>query len=64
MPDSREFPVNQFAHIVIKPHGFYRSICRVCFQTVAEEKLESKLLKGEEMHECPGPPEAHTANLG
>ena len=54
MPDPREVPVSRFLH-QIDEHGFYHSVCRVCFQTVAESARESKLIKGEEEHQCQGP---------
>jgi len=53
MPKRRED--SRFVHFIIESSK-YRSICRVCFQTVAEHSRESKLLKGEENHICEGPP--------
>jgi hypothetical protein len=46
---------NSFVH-QIATFGEYRSICRVCFQTVAKAARESRLVEGEEEHKCGGPP--------
>jgi hypothetical protein len=56
MPDPREIPVSPFFH-QIDQVGVYHSICRVCYQTVAMDSRVSKLVKGEEEHQCWGTPQ-------
>jgi hypothetical protein len=53
MPDTREVPVSPFFHQIDKS-GLFHSICCVCYQTVAKEARESRLLRGEENHLCLG----------
>jgi hypothetical protein len=53
MSDPREMHVSRFLH-QIDSIGLYQSVCSVCFQTVAKEPRESKLIAAEERHQCGG----------
>jgi hypothetical protein len=55
MPDLREVPVSLFFHQIDR-RGVYHSICRVCYRTVAADARVSRLVEGEEEHQCPGSP--------
>ena len=54
MRDPKELSVSPFFHY--SEDGAYHSVCRVCFQTVSEDPRESKLIRGEEAHQCKGSP--------
>jgi hypothetical protein len=58
MTDHREMPVSAVSPFFhqIDQHGKYHSICRACYQTVAEDPRLSRLVEGEEEHQCEGSP--------
>ena len=62
MPDAREVPVSPFFHQIDRL-GVYNSICRVCYQTVAHDPRLSRLVEGEEDHQCAGSPRSPASKL-
>jgi len=55
MPDPSDPSVNHFLHRR-DPYDVYHSICLTCYQPVAKDSTESKLIKAEEQHKCEGRP--------
>ena len=62
LPDISELPVGRpFIH-KMDQHGMYHSLCSVCYQTVARAPRESRLIRGEEEHQCKGKPSLIRSN--
>ena len=55
MPDPINHSSNHFLHRR-DPYGVYHSVCLTCYQPVAKDSRELRLINGEEQHECEGPP--------